>query len=132
MGPLSARAWRLAWLINAAAGGDHQPAALAQLATKLRLCRAKDLLAFRREDLGNGLAEMGFELLVHVHERAVELFGQQATNRRLARPHEAGEGDVGVGVCLGHSRVSVWWVEGFSLAPKSIPACCKGQTRCRR
>jgi hypothetical protein len=46
------------------------------------------------ENLGNGLAEVGFDLRVHIDERTVQTFCQKPSDGRLAGAHEAGKDDV--------------------------------------
>ncbi len=82
---------------GAAAGADDQTLLLAKAGADLAFSHAKGGLAFVRKDLGDGLAEMGFDLGIDVDEGAIKAFGQQQTDSGLAGAHETGEHNVALG-----------------------------------
>ena len=77
------------------AEGDHGRARrVERLAGELRLAQTKRCLAPGFEDLRDRLLTL--DLPVDIHERTAELLRERAAERRLARPHEADQGDVTV------------------------------------
>ncbi len=78
---------------QAAAGRDHQSVAGGELGGEFALDLSESFFPSRSEDLGN-LAVALLDQLIGVDELVAEMFGEEATDGRLASAHETGEHDV--------------------------------------
>ncbi len=86
------------------------------------------------EDLGDGAAVAGFDLVIEIEEAPAEAVGEESAGGGFAGAHEAGENDavqrLGLGDCVSRDCASSgsWIVAGFGFRRHGL--CWFGDGRC--